>query len=712
MRRRRAGRLKAVRATARALAAAAAAARHRRALVLAGSVDWSRRAAHAAVEAADLDALWIATTAPPGQEALPPDRAREELGDERAALVFDLHDGLDPEALGAAAGGVRAGGLLVFCAPPLDVLARGPSRLCARLARLLPRHGVVLGPGDPAPAIRPGPPPPPPPEEGTFEQLRAYDLILEVLRGRSPHPVVLIGDRGRGKSATLGAAAGVALDLAPRRIVVTAPRPRAVRQVFAFARRALELPPAPDAAPIEVNGGWLRFAAPERAAALAAEADAVLVDEAAALGVARLRALVDACPRLAFATTLHGYEGSGRGFALRFAATLAARTPGARWLHMPTPMRWAPDDPVEALVFEALLLDARPAPDAAVRGATPADCRFERLHRDTLAADEDALRAWFGLLVGAHYRTSPADLARALDAPGQHVYVARTAGAVVGAALVADEGGLAPDLAAEVTAGRRRPPGHLLAETLAFHLGRTSAATLRSRRVVRVAVHPAVRSRGIGAGLLMAITADARAEAVDVLGTSFGATAPLLRFWRRAGLLPVRVGLRAGKRSGEHAVVMTRALTPEGAAALGDAPARLQADLPVWLGGALDALPAPVIAGLLRGAAMPAPAATDAVLLGTCLDGPLAIEVASPALRRLVLRGLAAGAALDEAALEGLVRRTLQGWSSERLARSTGAGSAAAADRAVKAAARVLRDAERASGIGVQSVALSSAADD
>lgn len=677
--------------------------------MLTGPPDWSREAARAALDAAGLDALWVSATAPPDQESLPPGRAHEVLGDERAALAVDLHDGLDADALGAAAGGVRAGGLLVLCAPPIEAWAAGPSRLSARLARLLPRHAVVLGPDDVAPPIAAGPRPPPPPNPVTADQAQAVEALVRVCRGRARRPVVLTSDRGRGKSTALGLAAAAVLRDAPRRILVTAPRPQAVRPVFAHARRMLGLA---DDAPVEVEGGWLRFAAPERAVALAAEADVVFVDEAAALGVARLRELLEACPRLAFATTVHGYEGSGRGFAIRFGATLADRAPEARWLRLETPVRWAPGDPVEALVFEALLLDAAPAPDAAVRGAEVAGCRFERAPRDALAADEDALRAWFGLLVGAHYRTSPADLARALDDPGQHVYVARAGGAVVGAALVADEGALTPDLAAEVAAGRRRPPGHLLAETLAFHLGRPAAATLRARRVVRVAVHPAVRARGLGGALLATIEADAAAEGVDLLGTTFGATTPLLRFWRAAGLATVRVGLRAGKRSGEHAVVMARALTAAGAATLGDAAARLQADLPVWLGGALDALPAEVVAALLRGADAPPRAETDAALLDACLDGPLAIDVALPALRRLVLRGLAAGDA-PNAALGALVGRTLQGWSGARLARATGAGSAAAADRAVKAAARILRDAERPPGVAsVQSVALSGAADD
>ncbi len=70
---------------------------------------------------------------------------------------------------------------------------------------------------------------------------------------------------------------------------------------------------------------------------------------------------------LAFATTARGYEGTGRGFLLRFVRWLEQRPEPVDHLRLDTPIRFAPDDPVERFTFEALLLDAKPSPGRAAR---------------------------------------------------------------------------------------------------------------------------------------------------------------------------------------------------------------------------------------------------------------------------------------------------------------------------------------------------------
>src|SRR5690606_42099695 len=56
------------------------------------------------------------------------------------------------------------------------------------------------------------------------------------------------------------------------------------------------------------------------------DTDLVIVDEAAQLPVALLQHLVLCHPDtpLAFATTTHGYEGTGRGYVLRFSKWLGS----------------------------------------------------------------------------------------------------------------------------------------------------------------------------------------------------------------------------------------------------------------------------------------------------------------------------------------------------------------------------------------------------
>ncbi|MGQ7122502.1 GNAT family N-acetyltransferase, partial [Escherichia sp. HC-CC4] len=94
----------------------------------------------------------------------------------------------------------------------------------------------------------------------------------------------------------------------------------------------------------------------------------------------------------------------------------------------------------------------------------------------------------YQLLSGAHYRTSPLDLRRMMDAPGQHFLQAAGENEIAGALWLVDEGGLSQQLSQAVWAGFRRPRGNLVAQSLAAHGSNPLAATLRGRRVSRIAV--------------------------------------------------------------------------------------------------------------------------------------------------------------------------------------------------------------------------------
>src|SRR5690606_31233726 len=110
--------------------------------------------------------------------------------------------------------------------------------------------------------------------------------------------------------------------------------------------------------------------------------DVLLVDEAAMLPLPLLQHIVRAHPsaRIALASTTRGYEGTGRGFALRFLPWLRALGRPLTELTLTEPLRWAPDDPVERLIQDVLALDAAPAEVEALGSV-----RAERLDRDALA---------------------------------------------------------------------------------------------------------------------------------------------------------------------------------------------------------------------------------------------------------------------------------------------------------------------------------------
>ncbi len=517
----------------------------------------------------------------------------------------------------------------------------------------------------------------------TGDQAAAVEALVKVGRGRRRRPVVLTSDRGRGKSAALGLAAARLLAERPRSIVVTGPSRRAVEPVF---RHAGEVP----------EGSRLRFVPPGELLPNLGDADVVWVDEAATLPVPLLERLLRGHPRIAFATTIHGYEGTGRGFAVRFRDVLDTVTPDWRPVRLEAPIRYPANDPLERLGFRALLLDATPAPDAAVAAAASDGCTIERVDRDALATDERGLSQLFGLLVLAHYKTRPSDLRRLLDAPNLAVYAMRHGEHVVGTALVAREGGFDAEMCDAIYSGRRRPHAHMLPETLSAHLGLLGAPALSGARVIRIAVHPAVRTRGLGSALLEAVVEGARADGLDYVGSGFGATETLLRFWIRAAMQPVRIGVTRGATSGVRSAVVLRGLTPAGEALTDAARARFTRHLPHMLSDALADLEPALVCALLHASTLAPPALDDDdwADVSACAAGHRVFDVCVGPVFDLVLGALAQDPATP--GREVLVTKVLQKRSWTEVAESLDLPGRAGVNSALRSALQGLVERWRA----------------
>ncbi len=677
------------------------AARRWRGLVwLTGEVDACRHAALTLWQTGGWQSpLWVAPEAPPGlpqADCLVPGRARTRLGGEQDLLVVDAVSpgaGFDPDAFGALAGTLCAGGLLVLMTPPnwgerpdadYARLAEHPfrpeqlsARYLTRLARQLSAAAeVIRWPVDeqlrlpllPAQA-RLAAPALADPDCQTADQAEA---VARLVKQRRRRPLVITADRGRGKSAALGIACARLLAAGVAEILVTAPRPSAVESLF---RRLEALCP---------GGLWLghaftlderrvRFVAPDELTRLSREGEAggagtrLLVDEAAAIPAALLGEWLTAFPRIAFATTLHGYEGSGRGFAVRFLERLTREAPEWQGLHLGEPIRWAADDPLEGLVNRLLLLDAEPA--SVPSSVSPV---WQRVLPAALADDEARLRALFGLLVQAHYRTTPADLRRLLDGPGVGIGALVAGKTPVGVALTGDEGGFGLELAERVARGERRPRGHLMAQSLAAHAGCREALTARLRRVVRIAVAAPHRRRGLGRKLIEAEVARARSEGIDLLGSSFGAEPGLIAFWRSLGFVTLRLGLTRETATGEHALMVGRPLTEHGEALASELTARFQRALPGLLAFELRELEPKIAAALLAeggGLALDAADRRDVEDVAFAQREP---ALARPALQALVRHVLARGIPAGDEPLCLLVAWGFQGRNSEWLAARLG----------------------------------------
>jgi tRNA(Met) cytidine acetyltransferase len=402
----------------------------------------------------------------------------------------------------------------------------------------------------------------------------------------------------------LGVAAARLLGEGLPRITVVAPHRAAAATLFAQAQAAAGLP-LQGVADMRIGTGTLRFRLPAECLADGDAPGLVLVDEAAAIPVAVLGRLLDRANRLVFASTVHGYEGSGRGFELRFQQELARRMPQWRTLQLTAPVRWAADDPLEALVNDAFLLDAEldeTGPDEARPGpAARADLAIAEVEPARLQRDEGLLRSVFGLLVNAHYQTRPSDLRQLLDNPDNRLWVARRGGAVVGVLLASLEGGLDAAMAGRVLSGQRRPRGHLLPQSLAVHAGLEACLQQRVARVQRIAVHPRLQRRGIASRLLQGLAAWAAGQGFDLLGCAFGAEPSLLAFWRANGFVPVRLGVRVDPASAAHSLFMLRGLSARGGSLAAGGARRFLADLPWSLAAGLRDLESRLAAALLRG---------------------------------------------------------------------------------------------------------------
>jgi tRNA(Met) cytidine acetyltransferase len=110
-----------------------------------------------------------------------------------------------------------------------------------------------------------------------------------------------------------------------------------------------------------------------------------------------------------------------------------------------------------------------------------------------------------------------------------------------------------------------RVRGNMLPDVLTSQLRDEEAGVPVGRRVMRIATHHAVRSRGLGSRLLGEIRAEFEGE-LDWLGVGYGATPELLDFWRANGYRTVQLSTTRNDTSGEYSALMLDPLTEAGAA--------------------------------------------------------------------------------------------------------------------------------------------------
>ena len=504
----------------------------RRLLVLSGEEGWCFDHALKLRDALPGDWLWISPQ-PDAENHCFPSALQTLLGREFRHAVFDARHGFDAAAFAALSGTLKAGSWLVLLLPVWEEWENQPDADSLRWSDcpdpIATPHFVqhlkrVLTANNDAILWRQNQPfslahftPRTDWHPATGAPQPEQQQLLQQLLTMPPGVAAVTAARGRGKSAL----AGQLISRIAGSAIVTAPAKAATDVLAQFA------------------GEKFRFIAPDALLASDEQADWLLVDEAAAIPAPLLHQLVSRFPRTLLTTTVQGYEGTGRGFLLKFCA----RFPHLHRFELQQPIRWAQGCPLEKMVSEALVFD-----DENFTHTPQGNIVIAAFEQTLWRSEPETPLKVYQLLSGAHYRTSPLDLRRMMDAPGQHFLQAAGENEIAGALWLVDEGGLSQQLSQAVWAGFRRPRGNLVAQSLAAHGSNPLAATLRGRRVSRIAVHPARQREGTGRQLIagaLQYTHD-----LDYLSVSFGYTGELWRFWQRCGFVLVRMGNHREASSG------------------------------------------------------------------------------------------------------------------------------------------------------------------
>lgn len=504
----------------------------RRLLVLSGEEGWCFDHVLKLRDALPGDWLWISPQ-PDAENHCSPSALQTLLGREFRHAVFDARHGFDAAAFAALSGTLKAGSWLVLLLPVWEEWENQPDADSLRWSDcpdpIATPHFVqhlkrVLTADNDAILWRQNQPfslahftPRTDWHPATGAPQPEQQQLLQQLLTMPPGVAAVTAARGRGKSAL----AGQLISRIAGSAIVTAPAKAATDVLAQFA------------------GEKFRFIAPDALLASDEQADWLVVDEAAAIPAPLLHQLVSRFPRTLLTTTVQGYEGTGRGFLLKFCA----RFPHLHRFELQQPIRWAQGCPLEKMVSEALVFD-----DENFTHTPQGNIVISAFEQTLWRSDPETPLKVYQLLSGAHYRTSPLDLRRMMDAPGQHFLQAAGENEIAGVLWLVDEGGLSQELSQAVWAGFRRPRGNLVAQSLAAHGSNPLAATLRGRRVSRIAVHPARQREGTGRQLIagaLQYTHD-----LDYLSVSFGYTGELWRFWHRCGFVLVRMGNHREASSG------------------------------------------------------------------------------------------------------------------------------------------------------------------
>lgn len=409
----------------------------------------------------------------------------------------------------------------------------------------------------------------------TADQQHLMQKLLLETATLNEHIWLITADRGRGKSALLGMLLAELAGKSKRRsgsdkersgnnpsgnlcngeLLISGPSKRATKVLLRHFRNACDLSPGTTES--------LKFYPPDDLLTTNLTPALLVVDEAAAIPLPMLKKLLQKFPRVILSTTVHGYEGAGRGFEIRMGQWMQQQHLAHQWLYLSQPVRWLPADRLEHFCNQAFLLNAKIPELPSSPGSEP--CHVRELSSTDLIDNESLLIAVFALLVQAHYQTKPVDLQHLLDGENLRIFVLQSSHYVIGVAWLAAEGPFNNNsLQTAIVRNQRRPHGHLLPQLLSQWTGRQQVLDYRLSRVVRLAIHPDLQRQGFGSlfirHLIDALDKESTQTRFTGIGALFAAEPGIVEFWKKSGFQPFHLGAKQNRRSGLRSIAMLRPL--------------------------------------------------------------------------------------------------------------------------------------------------------
>ncbi|KAF2118100.1 GNAT acetyltransferase 2-domain-containing protein [Lophiotrema nucula] len=397
----------------------------------------------------------------------------------------------------------------------------------------------------------------------TVDQAKALLTFVEAIAEKTlQSTVTLTAARGRGKSAALGVAIAAAVAHGYSNIFITSPSPENLKTLFEFVFKGFDAlgymdhqdytimqstNPDFNKAIVRVNihrnhRQTIQYIQPQDSYTLG-QAELLVIDEAAAIPLPLVRKLMG--PYLVFmASTINGYEGTGRSLSLKLIQQLREQSRGRvtngdsvvdrssgkelkdgielsmagrslREITLSEPIRYAPGDAVERWMNDLLCLDATlPRSKHNTLGTPhPSECQLLHVNRDTLfsfnPAAEKFLQKMMALYVASHYKNSPNDLQLMSDAPAHQLFVLvppvteeNKLPEPLCVIQVALEGQISRESVLSSLSRGQRAGGDLIPWIVSQQFQDENFAGLSGARVVRIATNPDYANMGYGSRAL------------------------------------------------------------------------------------------------------------------------------------------------------------------------------------------------------------------